>query len=73
MTTPTPVRTTPLGGYRDVAGRLQFLLTPTENLSGRFKVHIRDFDGTPRLFRANVIKPGRADLVPGFRRNKIAP
>ncbi len=61
-----------LGGYRDVAGRLQFLLTPTENLSGRFKVHIRDFGGTPRLFRANVLKPGHADLVSGFRRDKIA-
>ncbi len=59
------------GGYRDVAGRLQFLLTPVENFSGRFKVHIRDFDGSPRLFRANVLKLGHTDLVSGFRRDKI--
>ena len=60
------------GGYDDIAGRIQFLLTPTENLSGRFKVHIRDFDGPPRLFRANVLKPGHSDLVSGFRRDQIA-
>ena len=61
-----------LGGYDDIAGRIQFLWTPGTNFSGRFKVYIRNFDGTPRLFRANVVKKGQSDLVPGFRRDQVA-
>ena len=58
-------------GYREVAGRVQFLWTPVENFSGRFKVQVRDFDGHARMFRANVVRQGRSDLGPGFRRDKV--
>ena len=58
-------------GYREVAGRMQFLWTPVENFSGRFKVQVRDFDGNARMFRANVVRQGRSDLGPGFRRDKV--
>ena len=58
-------------GYREVAGRVQFLWTPVENFSGRFKVQVRDFDGDARMFRANVVRQGRSDLGPGFRRDKV--
>ena len=61
-----------LGGYDDIAGRVQFLWTPVERFSGRFKVHVRDFDGNARLFRANALKPGRTGLRPGLRRDEVA-
>lgn len=61
-----------LGGYRDIAGRVQFLWTPWDDFAGRFKVHVRDFDGTARLFHANAIKRGTSRLRPSFRRDKIA-
>lgn len=61
-----------LGGYRDIAGRFQLLWTPWEDFSGRFKVQVRDVDGTARLFRANTIKPGASRLRHGFRRDKIS-
>ena len=61
-----------LGGYRDVAARLQLLWTPLDNFEARFKAHMRDLGGTARLFRANALEPGRSRLRTGFRRNRIA-
>ena len=43
----------------------------SRNFSGRFKVQVRDFDGDARMFRANVVRQGRSDLGPGFRRDKV--
>ena len=61
-----------LGGYRDVAARLQLLWTPLESLEARFKVHLRDLRGTARLFHANALEPGASRLRAGFRRDRIA-
>ena len=61
-----------LGGYDDIAGRVQFMWTPVENFSGRFKVHVRDFDSNARVFRANIFRPGRTGLRSGLRRDKTA-
>ena len=61
-----------LGGYRDVAARLQLLWTPRDDLDARFKVHLRDLQGTARLFRANILEPGATRLRAGFRRDQIA-
>ena len=61
-----------LGGYRDVAARLQLLWTPVESLEARFKAHLRDLDGTARLFHANALEPGKSALRSSFRRNRIA-
>ena len=61
-----------LGGYDDIAGRVQFVWTPVENFSGRFKVHVRDFDSNARVFRANIFRSGRTGLRPGLRRDKTA-
>jgi len=55
-----------LEGYDDEAGRLQLLYKPSGTFSALFNVHTRALDGTARLFRANIIKPGTNDLVPGF-------
>lgn len=61
-----------LEGYRDSAMRLQWLTRPTKDFSALFNVHARDFKGSARLFRANIIKPGTNDLVDGFDEKKIS-
>lgn len=55
-----------LEGYDDEAARLQLLYKPSSTFSALFNVHARDLDGTARLFRANIIKPGTNHLVDGF-------
>lgn len=47
-----------MGGYEEMAGRVQLLFTPTEALSVLLNVHGRDYEGTSALFRANIIKKG---------------
>ena len=61
-----------VGGYQDMAGRLQFLWTPTPELEAWIKLHARELDGTARLFRANTLLKGESDLVPDFKRDSIA-
>jgi len=61
-----------LEGYDDNAARLQFLYQPTGTFSALFNVHAREENGTARLFRANIIKPGTNDLVDGFDPRKIS-
>ncbi len=61
-----------LGGYRELAGRLQLRWKPSSDLEALVKIHGRDVDGTARLFRANVIEPGRGGLVEGFSRERMA-
>jgi iron complex outermembrane receptor protein len=60
-----------LEGYRDTAVRAQLLYEPHKDFSALFNVHHRDLDGSARLFRANIIKPGSNDLVDGFDESKI--
>lgn len=61
-----------LEGYGDHAVRLQWLLQPSRDFSALFNLHGRDFDGSARLFRANIIKPGTNDLVDGFDEKKVS-
>jgi iron complex outermembrane recepter protein len=61
-----------LEGYRDSALRAQFLYEPSKDLSVLANVHVRDFKGAARLFRANIIKKGTTDLVDGFDAAKIS-
>jgi iron complex outermembrane receptor protein len=61
-----------LEGYRDSALRLQWLMEPSKDLSALFNVHARDYDGSARLFRANIIASGTNDFVPGFDERKIS-
>jgi iron complex outermembrane receptor protein len=53
-------------GYRDSAIRAQLLIEPSKELSVLGNVHLRDFKGSARMFRANIIQPGTNNLVPGF-------
>lgn len=58
-------------GYDQFAVRGQLLWTPTEALSALLNLHYQHLDGTPRVFRANIIQTG-GGFVPGFDRGKIA-
>lgn len=61
-----------LEGYHDNAVRIQGLLTPTKDLSVLMNVHHRRMDGSARVFRANIIKPGTNDLVDGFDETQVS-
>jgi iron complex outermembrane receptor protein len=61
-----------LEGYRDSALRLQWLTQPTKDFSALVNLHARDYDGSARLFRANIIAPGTNDFVAGFDEKKIS-
>jgi iron complex outermembrane receptor protein len=60
-----------LEGYDTWAGRLQLLFEPNDRFSGLLNVHAWNVDGTARVFRANIIKPGTDDLVSGFDREEV--
>jgi len=60
-----------LEGYRDLAGRFQ-LGYSSGNLNALINFHIRDLDGTPRVFRAGLFKQGSNDFSPGFDPSKVA-
>ncbi|OYV00609.1 MAG: TonB-dependent receptor, partial [Burkholderiales bacterium PBB5] len=59
-------------GYRDNAMRTQFLWAPDKDFSLLANVHARDYSGSARLFRANIIQKGTNDLVPGFDESKVS-
>jgi iron complex outermembrane receptor protein len=59
-------------GYRDSAGRVQWLFAPHKEFDALVNVHARDLDGSARLFRANIIQPGTNDLVAGFDERRIS-
>ena len=60
------------GGYDEYALRGQLLFTPNEQFTALANVHYMHLDGTPQIFRANIIQPGSNHLVPGFDVEKIA-
>lgn len=59
-------------GYRDSALRLQLRYQGHDGFEALGKVHARDFNGTARLFRANIIAPGSNRFAVGFRRDQAA-
>lgn len=61
-----------LEGYRDSALRAQYLWQPHQDFGALFNVHARDYDGSARLFRANIIQKGSNELVPGFDETKVS-
>jgi iron complex outermembrane receptor protein len=61
-----------LEGYDQYALRGQLLWTPTEQFSALLNAHYQHLDGTPRVFRANIIQRGTNNFVPGFERDKIS-
>jgi iron complex outermembrane receptor protein len=59
-------------GYDDRAARVQVLYEPSADFSVLFNAHVRNLDGTARLFRANIIEAGTNNLVDGFDPDQIA-
>ena len=59
-------------GYTDSAVRVQLLFQPGEDFSALFNAHARHLDGTARLFRANIFRPGSNQLVAGFDPDKVS-
>ncbi|MGJ7917398.1 TonB-dependent receptor [Massilia sp. LXY-6] len=64
-------KTGELDGYNEHAERVQFLYAPDASFSALFNVHQRTTNGSARLFRANLIKKGTADIVDGYDLNSI--
>ena len=58
-------------GYDESAARVQFLYEG-DAFEGLFNLHKRHLNGTARLFRANIIKPGTNDFVDGFDRDQVS-
>ena len=52
-----------LENYREIAARVQLQFKPNEALTLRLVGQARDFDGTARVFRANLFAPGTNNLV----------
>jgi iron complex outermembrane receptor protein len=64
-TSPLSVASKELEGYTDIAGRL--LLSYTDGpFDALLNVHVRDLDGTPRVFRAGLFRQGSNEFSAGF-------
>ena len=61
-----------LEGYEENAARLQFLFSPNDNFEALANVHARKLEGTARLFRASIIKPGTNELRDDFDRDQVS-
>jgi iron complex outermembrane receptor protein len=59
-------------GYNDRAARVQLKYERGDDFTALFNVHMRNLDGTARLFRANIIEAGSNDLIDGFDPDSIA-
>jgi len=54
-----------LGGYDEKAARIQFLYEGND-FTGLLNYHVRDLDGKPIVFRANLIEKGSNNIVNGY-------
>ncbi len=61
-----------LEGYRESAFRVQALVENGDGFEVLANVHMRQLEGTARLFRGGIIQPGTNDLAPGFRRDQVS-
>ena len=58
--------------FRDVAGRVQLGFDRGSGFDANLSVFGRDLSGGSRLFRANIIRPGRGGLIDEFERFSTA-
>lgn len=61
-----------LEGYEESAGRAQLLFKPGDTFELLANLHARKLDGTARLFRAGIIKPGTNQLRDDFDRDRVS-
>lgn len=60
-----------LEGYDESAGRVQFLYEG-DGFEALLGAHARHLNGTARVFRANIFKPGTNDFVDGFDPDEVS-
>ena len=60
-----------LGEFEEFAARLQLLFTPSEQTDILLNAHVRTYEGTSALFRANIIRQGEGGLISGFDRDTV--
>lgn len=60
-----------IGDFEEYAGRLQLLFTPSANLDILLNGHVRTFEGSSSIFRANAIAPRAGGLVDDFDRDVV--
>jgi iron complex outermembrane recepter protein len=59
-------------GYEEYAGRLQFLIKPSDALDILLTGQFRSLDGTARVFRAGVFTRGQKGLNSNFSRYRVS-
>ena len=59
-------------GYEEYAGRVQFLIKPSDSLDILLTGQFRSLDGTARVFRANVFTRGQTGLNSNFNRYRVS-
>ena len=59
-------------GYKEYAGRVQFLIKPSDALDILLTGQFRSLDGTARVFRANVFTRGQKGLNSNFNRYRVS-
>jgi iron complex outermembrane recepter protein len=59
-------------GYDDRAARVQVKYERGDDFSALFNAHMRNLDGTARLFRANIIQSGNNNLIDDFDPDTIS-
>ena len=60
------------GGFRELAGRLQFDYTPSDNFSALVNLQYADLNGSSSIFRANILDTGSNQLNQNFVRDLVA-
>jgi len=60
-----------IGGYDEVAGRVQVLFAPTDDFDALLNLHGRSLDATSTIFRANVFTAGSNQLNNNFNRDRV--
>ncbi|MEX0342907.1 MAG: TonB-dependent receptor [Erythrobacter sp.] len=60
-----------IGGFDELAGRAQLLVTPDSRLSLLGSISFRDLDATSTPFRANILGPGNNDLNANYDRDTV--
>ncbi len=61
-----------LGGFHELAGRIQLLWTPSDDLSVLLNAHGRSLEGTAAIFRANILTTGSNSINGNFDRDSVA-
>ena len=59
-------------GFEEYAGRIQFLIKPSDALDILLTGQFRSLDGTARVFRANVFTKGQTGLNSNFNRYRVS-